>query len=58
LSRGVTLKIIGLSMYCLHINRFVVVYSKSDPKKENPDESLVRDIIKTFICICNKNTKP
>ena len=57
LSRGVSLKIVGLSMYCLHSNRFVVVYSKSDPKKENPDEAAIREVIKTFGCSCNKNAK-
>jgi len=57
LSRGVSLKIVGLSMYCLHSNRFVVVYSKMDPKKENPDEAAIRDAMKTFGCSCNKNAK-
>jgi len=57
LSRGATLKIIGLSMYCLHSNRFVVLYSKMDPKKENPDDAAIREAIKTFECSCNKNAK-
>jgi hypothetical protein len=57
LSRGLTLKIIGLSMYCLHSNRFVILYSKSDPKKDNPYEVAIRDAIKTFNCSCNKNAK-
>jgi hypothetical protein len=57
LGRGVTMKIVGLSMYCLHSNRFVVMYSKMDPKKENPDEAAVREAIGTFNCSCNKNAK-
>lgn len=57
LSRGVKLKIIGLSMYCLHSNRFVILYSKSDPKKENPYEAAIREAITTFHCSCNQNAK-
>lgn len=56
-SRGVKLKIIGLSMYCLHSNRFVILYSKSDPKKENPYEAAIREAITTFNCSCNQNAK-
>lgn len=57
-SKAVSMKIVSKCLYCLHSNRFIIVYSRFDPKKENPDEPVIRDAIKSFDCHCTKNTKP
>lgn len=57
-SRTISLRIVSKCLYCLHSNRFVIIYSRFDPKKENPDEPAIRDAIKSFECLCASNPKP
>ncbi|HRR54816.1 MAG TPA: hypothetical protein P5290_05680 [Candidatus Methanomethylicus sp.] len=44
-------QILGLAMYCRATNRFVIVFSSLDPKKENPESPQIREAMKGFRCV-------
>jgi len=46
-----SMQILGTAMYCRATNRFVIVYSSLDQKKENPEAPQIREAIKSFRCV-------
>ncbi len=44
-------QVLGLSMYCRATNRFVIVFSSLDSKKENPESPQIREAMKSFRCV-------
>jgi hypothetical protein len=56
LGRSTSKRVMGALMYDKHSNRFAILYSSWDATKENPDESAIKEAIRTFECRCNKTT--
>lgn len=50
--KGFAQKIIGISMYDLHSNRFAIFYTKIDTEKGHVDEQALRAAISSLNCTC------
>uniref|UniRef100_A0A7C3N5T7 DUF1795 domain-containing protein n=1 Tax=Candidatus Methanomethylicus mesodigestus TaxID=1867258 RepID=A0A7C3N5T7_9CREN len=57
LGRAVSRKIIGKTIFCKKTNRFIAVYTAYDTKKENPEETALRESIAKFSCSCSHEAK-
>jgi hypothetical protein len=50
--RGFNQKIIGMTMYDLHSNRFAIFYAKIDLEKGQTNEAMLREGINSLNCTC------
>lgn len=50
-SKPVPNKVLGMTMYCKSTNRFIIVFSSLNQAKENIEEPLLKDAMRSFSCV-------